>query len=47
MNEERHIIVGVICLALVVCILLVGKTGGAVAPAVILAVLRICGIVVS
>jgi hypothetical protein len=43
MRKDR-LVVGILCLALAVWILLVGNTGGTVAPAVIVAILGIWGI---
>lgn len=43
MRKDRFI-VGVICLALAVWIFLAGRTGGTVAPAVVLTILGIWGV---
>ncbi|MGB2814925.1 MAG: hypothetical protein WBC50_09840 [Dehalococcoidales bacterium] len=43
MRKDRFI-VGILCLALAAWILLVGKTGGTVAPAIVIAVLGIWGV---
>jgi hypothetical protein len=43
MRKDRFI-VGIICLASAAWILLVGTTGGTVAPAIVLAVLGIWGV---
>ncbi len=43
MRKDRFI-VGIICLALAAWVLLMGTTGGTVAPAVLLAVLGIWGV---
>ncbi|MFC1928215.1 hypothetical protein ACFLXK_01250 [Chloroflexota bacterium] len=43
MRKDRFI-VGILCLALAAWILLVGRTGGTVAPAIAIAVLGIWGI---
>jgi len=43
MRKDRFI-VGISCLALAAWILLVGRTGGTVAPAIVLAVLGIWGV---
>jgi len=43
MRKDRFI-VGVICLAVAAWLLLVGTTGGTVAPAIVLAVLGIWGV---
>ena len=43
MRKDRFI-VGIVCLALAAWILLVGTTGGTVAPAIVLAVLGIWGV---
>ena len=46
MRKDRFI-VGIVCLALAVWILLVGTTGGTVAPAIAIAVLGIWGVATS
>jgi len=43
MRKDR-LIVGILCLALAAWILLVGKTGGTMAPAIALAILGIWGV---
>jgi len=46
MRKDRFV-VGIICLALAAWILLVGRTGGTLAPAVILLVLGIWGVAMA